>query len=191
LPALLGEWLMSIFYPTKTARGVMDITKEMLDGIGVTALILDVDNTLATHNNPNLDPKVREWLSNMRECGIGLVILSNNYKRRVRPFAEALKLPFSAFAAKPLPFGYARASRMLNTPKQNVAIVGDQIFTDVLGARLYGAKAILVEPLAPEGGPFFRFKRKIEAMILRRYREKMKLQGRQRKKKKKNTEDRS
>jgi len=162
--------MMSIFYPTAIAHRVMDITKEMLDDMGVTGLILDVDNTLTTHNNPKPDFKVLEWISKMRECGIGLVILSNNYKRRIRPFAGEIKLPFVAFAAKPLPFGYARALRVLGVPKRSVAIVGDQIFTDILGARLYGAKTILVEPFAPETGPFFRLKRRIEAVILKRYR---------------------
>jgi hypothetical protein len=71
---------------------------------------------------------------------------------------------------KPLPFGYARAVRVLKAPKNRVAVVGDQIFTDILGAKLYGLRSILTEPFQPETGPFFRLKRKIEAVILRRYR---------------------
>ena len=148
----------------------MDITKEMLDEMGVTALILDVDNTLTTHNNPEPDPKVRGWLAEMHSLGIRLVILSNNSKRRIQPFADSLGLGFVFFAMKPLPFGYARAVRELKTPKYHVAIVGDQIFTDILGARLYGAKAILTEPFMPETGPLFRLKRRAEQFILRKYR---------------------
>jgi len=150
-------------------RRVMDITAEKLADIKVSALILDLDNTLTTHNNPKQDPAVLEWLAYMRKSGIKMTILSNNTKKRVLPFARELKLDFIAVGLKPLPFGYARAIAALGVPKKNVAVVGDQLFTDVLGARLYSAKAILVEPFEHETHPLFRLKRKVESKVLKRY----------------------
>jgi len=153
-------------------RRVMDITAEMLADISVSALILDLDNTLTTHNNPIPDPAVLTWLAYMHDSGIKMKILSNNTKKRVLPFAKELRLDFIAVGLKPLPFGYARAVAVLGTPRRNVAVVGDQLFTDVLGARLYGTKAILVEPFEMESHPLFRFKRRIEAIFLKKYRHK-------------------
>ena len=164
---------MSIFYPTIMVRRVMDITAKMLSDMSVSALILDLDNTLTTHNNPRPDPAVLMWLAKMREADIKLIILSNNTRERVLPFAKELRLSFVAVGLKPLPFGYARAVTALEVPKHNAAVVGDQLFTDILGARLYGIKSILVEPFEPESSSFFRFKRKLEAVILKRYKRKM------------------
>jgi HAD superfamily phosphatase (TIGR01668 family) len=160
---------LSIFYPTAAVRRVTDITVELLKGIGVRALALDVDNTLTTHNNPIPDVKVMAWLAKMREAEISMIILSNNSKDRVLPFARQLRLDFVARGAKPLPFGYARTAKELGIPKGELAVVGDQIFTDVLGGNLYGAKSILVEPMYPEEGPLFRLKRRWEVGVLRRY----------------------
>jgi len=162
---------MNIFYPTLMARRVMDISAEMLAGMGVEALILDLDNTLTTHNNPRPDPAVLGWLAKMRGAGIKLTILSNNSRERVLPFAKELRLDFVANGLKPLPYGYARAVAALDVPKQNVAVVGDQLFTDIFGAKLYGMKSIFVEPFEHEDQWFFRFKRKVEAVVLRRYKD--------------------
>ena len=161
---------MRIFYPTLIVRRVMDITSTTLADMGVKALILDLDNTLTTHNNPRPDPSVLKWLDKMRRANIKMTILSNNSRERVLPFAKALRLNFIAAGLKPLPSGYARAVAALGMPKSKVAVVGDQIFTDVFGARLYGAKSILVEPFEYESHPFFKFKRKLEVVILQKYR---------------------
>ena len=161
---------MSILYPARMVRGVTDITRDMLEEMGVSALILDVDNTLTTHNNPRLEVAVLAWLAKMREADIALILLSNNSRDRVRPFAEQLRLGFVARGMKPLAFGYKRAVEALGVGKRQAAVVGDQIFTDILGGNLYGAKTILVEPIHPEDGRLFRLKRRLETKVLRRYR---------------------
>lgn len=161
---------MSIFYPTVMVNRVSDIRPETLDELGVSALILDVDNTLASHNHPIPDADILLWLERMREAGIRLVIASNNRPRRVRPFAEGLGLAYSANSMKPLPVGFIRVSGRLGLPPRSFGVVGDQIFTDVLGGNLFGAKTFLVNPIKSEAGPFFRLKRKVELMIIKRYR---------------------
>lgn len=159
---------MSVFEPTVFLKHISHIKPELLRGLGVKAMILDVDNTLATHNNPEPDASVLVWLEQMRSEGFRLAIASNNRRRRVEPFARGLGLEYACFSMKPLPKGFFEISRKLGLPPRSIAVVGDQIFTDVLGGNLFGAKTILVEPMLAEPGPFFRLKRRLEKIILGR-----------------------
>ena len=161
---------LSIFYPDKMFTSITKITPDILRDLGITSLMLDVDNTLTTHNNPNLAPEILVWLAEMRAAEIGLIIISNNSRMRVAPFAQILSLDFVSRAMKPLPFGYWHASKKLGTHAWQIAIVGDQIFTDILGGNICKMQTILLEPIEPERGLFFRIKRRIETVILRNYR---------------------
>lgn len=98
-----------------------------------------------------------------------LTILSNNSRERVEPFARKLGLDFVARACKPLPFGMTRAQRLFGLPKKQIAVIGDQIFTDIVGGNWKGMYTILVEPFTLEQGVFFRLKRKLERYPIRRY----------------------
>ncbi len=160
---------MRLLYPTLYLPSIACLQPEQLQRWGVRGLILDVDNTLTTHDNPVPHPEVQRWLEVMRQAGVSMIILSNNHPPRVKPFAELLGLPFTADAAKPLPKGFRRAARELNLPKEQIAVVGDQIFTDVLGGNLFGAKTVLLQPIQPESTWFFRLKRRLEKGILRNY----------------------
>jgi HAD superfamily phosphatase (TIGR01668 family) len=151
-------------------KRVSDITPEVLNGLGVRALLLDVDNTLTTHNNPVPDSDALKWLAEMKKAGILVCLASNNRVRRVRPFAEGLGAGYVANACKPLPVGFFRAARRLDLPAKSFAVVGDQIFTDILGGNLFGARTILLEPIEFETGPFFKLKRMLEKGILKKYR---------------------
>lgn len=168
---------MSLFYPSIMLNHISDISPEQLKKLKITALMLDVDNTLATHNNPEPDAKVMQWLELMRKNGIRLVIASNNSGKRVSAFAEKLGLDFVSRAAKPLPIGFMVAAKRMKLPIENVGIVGDQIFTDILGGNLFGAKTFLVKPIEPEKSLPFRFKRKLEKPILNAYARKTNKRG--------------
>ena len=161
---------MSVFYPVFMRRHVTDITPEMLRSHNIKALLLDVDNTLTTHNHPEVGRGILGWMSHMRREGIHMMLISNNSDSRVRPFAGKLQIQYTANAAKPLPMGFLRAIKKLGLKNNQVAVVGDQIFTDILGGNLCGCLTILVEPMEHEEGPFFRFKRRLELNILRKYR---------------------
>lgn len=160
---------MSKFYPDLVLHRISELTPAMLAQLGVTALILDVDNTLTTHNNPVPDSDVLLWLKSMGSSNIRLVIVSNNSDERVAAFAKMLGLGYTANALKPLKKGFAQTAAKLRLPPQKIGVVGDQIFTDILGGNLFGAKTILVAPMEPETGPFFRLKRKLEVLVLRGY----------------------
>jgi len=158
---------MNKLYPNAVARRVWQITPQLLNSWGVKGLILDIDNTLTTHNNPIPEPQVAQWLEGNRRAGIRMIVLSNNHPERVRPFAQALGLDFIADGAKPLKKGYQRCSQALGLPCEQLCMVGDQIFTDVLGGRRAGCRAVLVQPIQPEKMLFFRLKRALEAFAMR------------------------
>lgn len=159
---------MALFYPTLYRRCITDVTAEDLHRQGAKAVLLDVDNTLTTHDAPHLDDAVRDWLTRMQEEGFKLIIVSNNSPQRVEPFARSIDLPFAACARKPLPMGYRAAAVALGVSLRECTAIGDQMFTDILGANLAGIPSVLLEPLQQETEQkFIVFKRKIERLLMR------------------------
>ena len=148
---------------------VTDISIDILNKYGLKALILDVDNTLSTHHGQVLTDGLTEWLGVMKDAGIKLTVLSNSKEKRVKSFAEKIGLDYIALCLKPLPFGYLRAKKSLNVNRNEVAIVGDQIFTDVLGGNAVGVKTILLDPIKLETSKSFKFKRKLERLVYKIY----------------------
>ena len=146
---------------------ITDISVDILKKYNITALILDVDNTLSTHHGQVLTDGLEEWLKNMRENNIKLTVLSNSTKKRLDPFAKKIGLDYISLGLKPLPFGYLRALKALGTKRKNTAIVGDQIFTDTLGGNLVGLNTVLLTPIKPETSLRFRFKRRIEKFLIK------------------------
>lgn len=161
---------MAVFQPTAVFRRVTDIPLSFFAERGIKAVILDVDNTLTSHNNPVPAKGVVQWLSQLKSCGLQVAILSNNSGKRVAPFAQKLGLDYLSRACKPLTFGVTRALKRYGLPSNRVALIGDQIFTDIMGGNLRGVCTILVEPYELEQGWFFRLKRKLEKPILKKYR---------------------
>ena len=146
---------------------ITDISVDILKKYNITALILDVDNTLSTHHGQVLTDGLEEWLKNMRENNIKLTVLSNSTKKRLDPFAKKIGLDYISLGLKPLPFGYLRALKALGTKRKNTAIVGDQIFTDTLGGNLVGLNTVLLTPIKPETSLRFRFIRRIEKFLIK------------------------
>lgn len=155
--------------PEYIFAGVGRITPEFLQQKGITALALDVDNTLTSHDSQELPPQVEQWLAAMHAAGVRMFIVSNNEEERVAPFAGRLGLEYVSKAAKPLPFGMKRLQEKFGVEKSRLALVGDQLFTDRLCGALYGVPVFVVEPLAPEIKPFIQFKRVLERPFIRRY----------------------
>lgn len=148
---------------------VTDISIPLLKRFSIEALILDVDNTLSTHHGQILTDGLTEWLSYMKENGIKLTVLSNSKEKRVKPFAEKINLDYISLGCKPLPFGYIRAIKALGIKRSRIAIVGDQIFTDVIGGNAIGLKSVLLTPIKLEDGWSFKLRRKLEKLIFKIY----------------------
>ncbi len=149
-------------------RKTVDITPGFLREHGIKGLILDVDNTLTTHDHPAPAEGIPEWIDTMKKNGIRLMIVSNNRAERVEPFARLLGLDFVSKGAKPLKKGYVRAMKKMGLSPSETAAVGDQLFTDIWGANFARITSIFVQPIQPEGKKerFIRFKRVLEKPFL-------------------------
>ncbi len=163
---------MGLLTPTLCADKLTDVTADMLRNLGVSALLLDIDNTLASHISHEPAGGVESWIKEMEAEGFRLIIVSNNYAKRVEPFAQKISLPFVSRAYKPLPMGYVKAARELETPRRSCVIIGDQIYTDIIGANLCGMKSILLKPIDIEDGLSFKIRRRLERGIRAKLRRK-------------------
>ncbi len=142
------------------------LSVEQLEQWKIRSLLLDVDSTLKHFGAAEPAPDVVAWLETMKSAQIGLCIVSNGAPRRIRRFAESIGIPFVAPALKPFPIGCRKAMRRMSFNPQTTAMVGDQLFADVVAARLAGITAILVKPIFPELEPLWtRIKRPFEKMI--------------------------
>ena len=157
---------MSKLQPDYYISRITQLTPSFLRSRGVRGLILDVDNTLTTHDDPTPWPDIAAWLEKMRREGMAMLIVSNNSNERVKPFAAVLGLDYVADGKKPSTDGMARAAGQMGLSPREIAVVGDQIFTDVLGANLFGVPCIFVFPMEMEKTRFFRFKRRMEIPFL-------------------------
>ncbi len=162
---------MSLLKPTIALRHVTDISVTMLKQLGIDAILLDVDNTLAPPTSHIPYEGVQKWIDTIKAAGIHIIICSNNFHKRIIPFADSVGLDCVAMSLKPFPFGFIRAKRKLKEKPQSVLVVGDQIYTDVLGANLAGMKSILLLPRSEEHGWSIWLRRKMEV----RHRKKIKV----------------
>lgn len=158
------------FLPTKIYENIYKITPELLADAGITALILDIDNTLVTYDDPKPTESVSKWLDAMHRAGIKTAFVSNNHAPRVECFCEGLGCYCHADSAKPSRKYLIEAMAHMGTDVNNTAAVGDQLFTDVWAAKRCGMRAFLVPPIKDKTTLFFRSKRALEKPFLRLYR---------------------
>jgi uncharacterized protein len=159
--------VLKLFSPHLRVENAWELTPQRLEELGIKSLLLDVDCTLTRYHCHTVAPEVAAWLEELRTAGIGLCLLSNGLRPRIEEFARKMELPFVARALKPLPLGCRRAVRRMGFPRQQTAIVGDQLFADVMAGRLAGLMTILVRPIHPEEEPWFtRLKRPLERLLL-------------------------
>ncbi len=160
---------MALLQPDETFLCYRDLTAELLQAKGISVLLLDIDNTLAPYEQSEPDGRIVAWLASLESAGIRVAFLSNNHEERVTLFNRSLGLPLRFDAHKPLPRTARRLARELGGEKRTTALMGDQIFTDVLCARWCGFRAFLVPPIKDRTDAGTRLKRYLERGILRRY----------------------
>lgn len=160
--------MFNLLKPTICTKDIHCLSLDILHKMRIRALFVDVDNTLSKHGSQKPFTGSIEWANLVKQNGIEIVIISNNYKRRVLPFASKYNLPFISFAMKPLPFCFFKAKKLLNLNKlknEECMVVGDQIFTDIIGANLCKMKSALLEPIEEEKSFLLKTKRKFEKFL--------------------------
>ena len=152
-------------YPNVYLKNVQEITIQFLMKNKIKALILDVDNTLIDYYK-NLSEDVIKWAHDLQGQGIRMYILSNtNKKEKVEKVAKELELPYKIFARKPSKRGFNQIQKELKIAPENIGVVGDQIFTDVIGGNRSKMFTILVEPVTPKDYWYTAWKRPFENKI--------------------------
>lgn len=165
--------MLTVCYPHYVVRSVAELTPERLRELGVENLILDVDCTLKRYGKQELEPEIRAWLEKIKEEEFRICLLSNGMGPRIGRFAESVGLPFVAQAWKPLPRGCFRTMREFDFDPSKTAMIGDQIFADVMAGRLAGIRTILTTAIYPEEEPWYtRMKRPFEKVVMFFYRRK-------------------
>ncbi|MBV8355380.1 MAG: YqeG family HAD IIIA-type phosphatase, partial [Candidatus Eremiobacteraeota bacterium] len=149
------------------AAGIAQISLEQLHEADIDGIIVDLDNTLVAYRGASIAPEVVAWVTAALERGFKVALVSNNFAERVAAIGTQLGVPTVPSAMKPLPFGFLRAVRVLHTQRSRTVVVGDQLLTDVVGAKLAGLRSILTEPISERGFVTTRVMRVIERALLR------------------------
>jgi|SRR5579863_6611577 len=153
--------------PDSYARGLAEISLDRLAQMGVRGIIVDLDNTLVAYRAASVGPEIAAWVRAALAREFRVVLVSNNWSERVATFGAQIGVPSVSSAMKPLPLAFLRALRVLGTPRAATVVVGDQLFTDVLGAKLLGMRAILTDPISEHGFFTTRAMRVVERALLR------------------------
>ncbi len=158
--------MFNTFYPDEDAGSAFDIPYEKLYDIGIRGVIFDIDNTLVPHGAP-ADDRAKALFLRLKDLGMETCLLSNNKEPRVASFArEAGSSRYIYKGRKPGLKSYRRAMELMGTNMENTVFVGDQLFTDVYGAKRAGIYNILVKPMNPKEEIQIVLKRFLEAIVL-------------------------
>ncbi|MFC4766280.1 YqeG family HAD IIIA-type phosphatase [Effusibacillus consociatus] len=153
--------------PSLYVQSIYHIDLDAMNAQGVKGIITDLDNTLVSWDSPYATPKLIAWLEDVRSRGFQVCIVSNNTQSRVEKFARPLHLPAIYKARKPIRRAFRQAMQIMGTKPHETVVVGDQIFTDVLGANRMGLYSILVLPIATKEWAGTKILRAMERFVLR------------------------
>lgn len=152
--------------PDRYVTRLADVPHEELEEAGICGLIVDLDNTLMGFRETELCVDHLAWVERAHERGFKMVMVSNNFTARVTGIASQLRIPCIPNALKPLPFGVMRAVKMLGLPHEQIAVVGDQLFTDVLAGKICGLYTLLTVPIESKDFAITRVFRFFEKLML-------------------------
>lgn len=159
-----------IFYPKSYFNKIVDIDVNFFIEKNIKAVLLDIDNTILDKRH-NMVQGLEEWVKTLKKNNIKICILSNtNKKKKAQNLSDKLEVPFIYFAKKPLKFGFKKAKKILEIEdNKTIAVIGDQVLTDVFGANRCKMYSILVKPLKKEDIFVTKINRLIEKQILKSY----------------------
>ena len=159
---------MKVLTPNFFYDSIYDVDLDLLKQKEIKGLIIDIDNTLVGWDTSLPTLAVKEWLEKLVKEGFNICLVSNNNKERVLYFSKELNIPFIYQARKPMKKNFLVAMDILRTTKIETAVIGDQIFTDVLGGNRLSLTTILVKPIKSKEFWWTNFVRKIERRVLKK-----------------------
>ena len=157
--------MFDTFFPDEYVVSTYVIPFEKLYEEGYKGLVFDIDNTLVPHGAP-ADERAVKLFERLRKMGFSTCLISNNQEPRVRPFAEKVESKFVCNAHKPSTKNYRKAMEIMGTDLAHTIFIGDQLFTDVYGAKRPGMRNILVKPIHPKEEIQIVLKRYLEKIVL-------------------------
>ena len=168
--------MLDRFFPDRYVASTYVIDFEKLYEEGVRGLIFDIDNTLVPHGAP-ADERAVRLFQRLKDIGFRCCLISNNQKPRVEMFNREIGTKYICNAHKPSTKNYIRAMELMGTDRSNTVFVGDQLFTDVWGAKRAGIRNILVKPIHPKEEIQIVLKRRLERIVLHFYKKGLKNKG--------------
>lgn len=157
--------MIEIFRPDIYAKSVFDINYDNLKKKHIKCILFDLDNTLVPVNTKKPDKRIKDFINDLKEKGFKVIILSNSKKEKVVNFRNSLEVDASAFSLKPRKKKYIKIMNTFNYKPEEIAAVGDQLLTDVLGANRVGIISILVNPVSKKDEFITLFNRSIERIV--------------------------
>lgn len=161
--------MAKIFTPDYMFATYRDITPAFLQSIGIKALLIDIDNTLAPYEQPLPDDNIKAWFGALEEHGIKAAFVSNNDAERVDLFNSGIGIPAFSKSGKPLSKNLYKAMAQLGSDVSNTAMLGDQLLTDASAGNNIKLKTIIVPPIKDKNNFFFRSKRRIEVPTIKKF----------------------
>lgn len=162
------------FIPDYHVDSVFDLDYETLRKQGIKMLLIDIDNTLIPYDEFSANERIIHWIETLKTLGFFIVFVSNNHFRRIQFFAKPLNLSFVSSAKKPLKKGFKKALRFFEKPidKDAVLVIGDQLITDVYGAKRTGLNVALVKPIKQKSEKWYtKCNRRLEQRMLEKIKE--------------------
>lgn len=156
-------WIKPNFY----YESVFEINFEDLQKKNIKNILIDLDNTLVPWGEDKITERLVRWLRRTQEKGFNICVLSNNTEKRASSLNKTLGLPYVAFARKPAKKAFEKGLKMLKAKRRETVIIGDQIFTDILGGKRVGIQTVLVMPLSKNEFWGTKIARKFEKIILK------------------------
>ena len=168
--------LFKRFYPDMKLNSVYEVDFDRLYKKGIRGLIFDIDNTLVPHG-ADADERIEKLFGELKKMGFKTFLLSNNKLERVKRFNVNIRSLYIYKARKPNAVNYIKAMRMMGTGKENTVFIGDQLFTDIWGAKKAGISTILLNPIDKKEEIQIVLKRYLEKIVLNAYEKERKSEG--------------